>query len=447
MFPTTVPVSLFAVLALSASFPTGNCFGQAAPAMPLSGVRNWTTTEGKAFQATFVRVQGPTVWLKLTNGQVATLPIARLSEADQALVKPPAAAPLPATPPISPKPAAPVLTTAAKRGWPPKVEVDNRAIEVKLVKEDAANQKYVYRSQAFEFISGDKLAGSVMKEIARTFEATRALVDALPWGIAPKPPSDTGFYEAEFYVTREAYIAAGGPANSGGVYFSKDRVFRIPFPSLGLEMRGKTWFKNESYQGKTIIHEITHQTMHDFLPFLPIWATEGMAEYTEMLPYNAGRFLSGSHERGLKDYLKGMEERGLSLTQSGPFFDHMHLSEETWHSRAAGGPQAQTRLYLMSCVLVYYFSHLDGDGNGARWIAYLDKIKEARDAWDTFFKNPQVRKQGDGGFSFPSTISVPSQKRDESFGLDQMSILLDGRNADQLQKDIVAAYKKIGIRW
>ena len=67
------------------------------------------------------------------------------------------------------------------------------------------------------------------EKIARTFEATRSLVSALPWGIDPKPPAGLGFYQARLFVTREDYFADGGPENSGGVYMSKDRIFRIPF--------------------------------------------------------------------------------------------------------------------------------------------------------------------------------------------------------------------------
>ena len=125
----------------------------------------------------------------------------------------------------------------------------------------------------------------------------------------------------------------------------------------------------------------------------------------------------------------------------------MNLTEEAWHSRAAAGSEAQGRLYMTSCVLVYYFTHLDGDGTGSRWFAYMDKLKEARGAWDEFFKNPAVQKFPDGRFTFPSNLPRPTQARDESYGLEQMAVLLDGRDGGQLQKDVIAGLKKIGIRW
>jgi len=432
-----------------------------APAPAAGAPRNWTTIEGRQFQATLVKVQDAQVTLRMPTGQMATIAMARLSAADQTFLKSslaatPTAPPASANPPpVAPPPVSTVAVTGVtpprvppeKRTWPAKVEVDTRAIEVTLAKESAADQEYVYRSEAFEFIAQDKLAGSVMKEIARTFEATRALVQALPWGIDPKPPADIGYHRAKFYVNRQQYVADGAPANTGGVYFSKDRIFRVPFESLGLEMRGKTWFKNENFKNDTIIHEITHQMMHDFLPFIPTWVAEGTAEYTELLPYNAGRFLAGSHERGIKEYLKDAQAAGIKPPDIGPVITHLSMTNEDWHSRANNGPREQRRLYFASCLLVYYFSHLDGDGKGTRFLKYLDKMAEARDAWGEFFKNPKVQVNADGSFRYRSDVSLPAQKRNGEYGIEQLSILLDGRDAAQLQKDLADGFKKIGVRW
>lgn len=415
--------------------------------------RNWKTVEGQTFAATLIRVQGELLELRLPNGKLATFPIARLAPEDQAFVKGGAKPALKGTPATGSPPVAvmgdktPPRVPPEKRVWPAKVEVDNRAIEVKAITESGEDHKYLYRSQAFEFTSEDKLAGSVMKEIARTFEATRSLIEALPWQIEPKPPAGQSFYQAKFFVTRDSYIAAGGPPNSGGVYMSRDRVFRVPFPSLGLEMRGKTWFKNENYRGDTIIHEITHQMMHDYLPFLPIWVIEGTAEYAEMLPYNAGRFTTASHERGIKDYIKKATENGVPPNSLRFALDHMSMNAATWHSMADQGGQGQHRLYVSSCLLVYYFCHLDGDGKGTRFFKYLDKIREGRDAWSAFFNNPKVTLAPDGRFSYPSDLPLPSQARDDSYGLGQLNILLDGRDKDKMQKDLVDGFKKIGVRW
>ena len=65
------------------------------------------------------------------------------------------------------------------------------------------------------------------------------------------------------------YIAAGGPENSGGVYMSGDKTFRIPFESLGIKRLGESYTRDVDFSNDTLVHEITHQLMHDYLPFCP----------------------------------------------------------------------------------------------------------------------------------------------------------------------------------
>jgi len=233
--------------------------------------------------------------------------------------------------------------------------------------------------------------------------------------------------------------------NSGGVYFSKDRIFRIPFPSLGLERQGKTWFKKPDYRGDTLVHEVTHQMMHDSLPFLPIWVIEGTAEYTESLPYNAGRILASSHARGLKEYMASNNARNSPVSRFRPFGEHMKMTREAWDS-ASRNSEGQRSLYCQSYLLVYYFSHLDGDGKGARFLKYLDSIAEARIAWEEFFKKPEVKRSPDGSFSWPRSNSLPAAKRSEEYGIEKLSILLDGRDAATLETDIRNGFKKVGIK-
>lgn len=454
---------LFGLL-VAAAFP--QAFSQApAPAE----LRAWTDVQGRAMQAKMTGMEGDQVLFLLASGQSVKVPLARLSNADQDFIRKshPATA---ATASIAP-PASAASIPIEKRVWPQLVEVPTRSIEISMVEENPAQKKCVYRSESFEFIAEDKLAGSVMKEIARTFEATRALVEALPWGINPQPPADIGRYQAKFFETRASYFAEGGPENSGGVYFSGDRIFRIPFQSLGLDMRGKTWFMDVGYRNDTIIHEITHQLMHDYLNLLPIWVIEGTAEYTESIPYNAGRFQAAKHETGLKDYIRQREStENMTLSEFRPLMDHMKMSRTEWDqiaSNTAGQSRAMRQLYFQSYVLVYYFNHLDGDGKGTRFLKYLDAMSAEKARWneynaklavyrkalDEFLKLPGVKKLDDGRFSYPSELTPPQAPEQpggasgKDFGVEQLAILLDGRTPEQLETDVKTAFKKIGMKW
>jgi hypothetical protein len=441
-------------------------------------VRNWTDSKGRSIQATLKSVQGDQVVVLTPAGQTLTFPLAKLSAADQEFVKKngaPSAAPSksPAPPaPSSPATAASPRVPIEKRTWPVLVEVPTKSIEITTVEENPAEKRCVYRSEAFEFVSEDKLAAQgVVKEIARTFESTRALVQALPWGVEPTPPADLGHYEAKFYKTRASYIADGGPTNSGGVYFPDDRVFRIPFESLGLKMVGKTWAKDSTYRNDTIIHEITHQLMQDYLALLPIWIIEGTAEYTESLPYNAGKFQASKHESGLKEYIRHRAEtEGMTLSQFRPAGDHMKMTRDEWDKigqKPEGQHRAMRQLYFQSYVMVYYFCHLDGDGKGTRFLKYFDSLSGERARWaeyslklatyrkemDAFFKLPGVKKLGNDRFSYPENLTPPTPpdrpggENGKEAGLEKLDVLYDGRTGGELEAQMKEAFKKIGVKW
>jgi len=403
--------------------------------------QTWTSADGRTMQAKLTGVEGDTAVFLMANGQTVKVPIAKLAGKDQELVKQSIA---PAEKPQSGNPMGRI--TVEKRVWPAAVEVAPRSVEIKPIEEKPEEKRCLYRSESFEFISQDKLSLDTVKKIAVVFESTRSLVNALPWGVDPRPPVDLGLYQAKFYVTRDGYIADGGPANSGGVYFSKDRIFRIPFQGLGLQMIGKTWVKKADFKEETLVHEVTHQMMHEFLPFLPTWVIEGTAEYTESLPYNAGKFRAGDHKGAAKAYFnKRQEQGGLSGAQFRPVIEHMKMDHATW-ANLSQTSHTQHMLYFQSYALVYYFSHLDGDGKGIRFLKYLESIAQASDAWDVFFKNPAVKHNPDGSYSYPTSLKLPDAKRNESFGQEQLSILLDGRSPEQLEADFKAGFKKIGIK-
>jgi len=464
---TLVAAALLPVMILSSASAQ-----QAAAA----GFRIWTSSDGRTMQAKLTGVEGDTAVFQMAGGSAARVPLAKLSQADQEFIKSNGTA----TPAGANGATGGAIqgsrTPLEKRTWPKEIVVPPKSIEVKLIEEKPAEKIYRYHSEAFEFISQDKLAGSVMNEVARIFEGTRSLVDALPWGVHPEPPKDLGFFQAKLFVTKDAYeaelertLGPGVGKNSGGLYSSGDRIFRVPFQSIGLEMRGKTWFKKTDFSSDTLVHEITHQMMHDYLGFLPHWIAEGCAEYTNMLPYNAGTFRAGSHERGIKEYIKKqLPFAAKGLADLGSASEHMNMTPEAWATKFSGGSEAQHRIYGYSCLLVYYFCHLDGDGKGTRFLKFFDALTAESGKWkdygvqvakyradmEEFFKLPGVKKLENGRYTYPRSLTppqrpeAPSSKDRDAFGLEKMALLLyDGRSPSQFDEDVKAGFKKIGVRW
>lgn len=403
--------------------------------------RPWTDSAGRKVEAEYSGMQGDSVLLKLASGQTVPFPLARLSSEDQAYAKAQASNSSTA-PEIAPKPDT-ARIPLEKRTWPQNVIVPARAVEIAAISESVADRKYVYQSEAFEFSSQAKLAGSLMKEVARTFEATKFLIESLPWGVQCKPPEGRPRFIAALYETRNDYIAAGGPEMSGGVYSSGDKIFKIPFPSLGMEKRGQTYFKDDNYSNGTLIHEITHQLMDDYLDFLPKWVIEGTAEYTEMLPYKSGTFRADGHKSGIKQDIEEWQQRGF-LLDLGSLENMMTMNRDQWDAECETS-EKMAAMYHRSQLLVYYFSHLDGDKKGTRFIKFMEAVYGQVAELRAFFADPRVKRMEGGRFSYPRDFPPPD--RDPATApFKNLSLLIDERPYPKLVEDIIAGYKDIGIK-
>ncbi len=416
------------------------CLGSSAL---LAGPRPWTDSTGRKVEAEFVGMKEDSVLLKLANGQTVPFPLTRLSAEDQAFAKAQSGGGG-SSPVAAPASADAKRLPIEKRTWPENVVVPARSIEIAATAENAAARQYVYQSEAFEFTSQAKLAGSVMKEVARTFEATKSLVEALPWGILCKPPMGRTRFLAALYETRADYIAAGGPEMSGGVYSSGDKIFKIPFQSLGMEKRGQTYFKDDNYSNGTLVHEITHQLMDDYLGFLPKWVIEGTAEYTEMLPYKSGTFRADNHKSGIKeDFEQWQQREGFSI-DLGKLEPLMTMDRDQWDAECSTSSQ-MAAMYHRSQLLVYYFCHLDGDKKGTRFIKFMDAVYGQVAELRAFFADPRVKRMEGGRFSYPTNFPPPDMEP-KTAPFKSLPILLAERSYEKIATEIIEGYKSIGIK-
>ena len=403
--------------------------------------RAWKPAAGAPFQATLLSFDGTTAIFKMPNGQHVPANAEQLSAEDRAYL------------------AEWVKKQPIKFTMPDVVGVETAAIKAEVVSEDATAEKFIYRTTNFEFESQGKFTQSLLREIARNFEATYELLKALPWNIAPHPPSGTHF-KARLFKNRAAYSAAGGPPNSGGYYSSKDECFFVPFESIGIKESGKSYTKNDDFDSSTLVHELTHQMMHFWLNVLPQWIVEGTAEYTSNLPLKTGKFRVSSAKTGLREYLDFLKRRVVGgVPEPYPLEKLLNITNGEWAATLAADPATSRRAYFTSYLLVYYFMHMDGKGDGQRFIRYFREVAETkyamekyRNAVEEFRKNPAVKDLGGGRYSWPGNLKHPEKPADidspeaqKAFQTKMLNILLDGRSVEQLLKEIRSAYKKLGI--
>jgi hypothetical protein len=357
--------------------------------------RMWTSADGKFIQAELVDVLNGEAVLKIP-GQAAPsrVPFARLSAGDQEFVKqwvkpgaPPAKPAGPAKPAAGKEEAdAEILTDATgfpiglnstvkrdNHGWPELVALKDKPAFT-VVSEDKTKSEFIYRSDHFEFISTEKLSGEIVREFSRLFETTFEAVVALPLRLDPKLPN--GFLKVRLYETKAAYFAAGGLEGSAGMYTSRTREVMVPLPFLGVKKIGDRWILEDGDGNTTLIHEVTHQVMNDWLGRLPVWAVEGAAEYVTAGRYTKGRLTLRGHGKNMTEY-RHLANSGVETV---PLEKLMKMDDQTW-ANALRNDNAGIN-YYSAMLLFYYFCHQDGDGTGKGLIDYFAARSKVRNDQD-----------------------------------------------------------------
>lgn len=388
------------------------------------------------------------------------------------------------------------------RPWPLQIKVGLDAVIAYEVKDASGKPTNRYRCGRFEFKSNEPLSLPVVQELARTFTAVEQLIKQLPWGITPKPGNGAEFFQARLFSTREAYERDGGPALSGGVYSRNDKIFRVPFQSLGIALKNGQYVKSPGFNVTALVHELTHMMMDEMLLCMPIWAVEGSAEYTEMIPFKDGLFRFGDHQEGIKAYAAKFAAKSTQPTAE-ECVQVMHLTEKAWHASVASGKlggsgkmtsttpgpgvppgegpvfvtmpatitpeqiNTQHRLYCAATLLYYYFMHLDEPKRGHPMLPFMDAVQDElskmrdftaaesnyRRLMDEFLKQPGVKVLGGGRFSYPSNLQPPSPPAlpggvgdAGQLGFIHLDKLTKGRNDAQLAEEIRKKYAAIGIK-
>jgi len=373
--------------------------------------RLWTSTYGKTVTGSIIALEDGEISLQ-SGDKVFKFPLSRLSEADQGFAAK-----------WKEEAEKEMAESASFLGdfrdleigvWPTDVSAEFEVDAIEIVKEDADAGLYVYRSPHFEFESPLRLSKSVVREFARIFEASFEFAKIIPIGLNPQP-SKGGFYTTKLYETKDAYYADGGMEGSGGMHtytYRGDEILssmiKVPLSNLGVEFTGTRYIVDHKKQSGILIHEIGHQITGRWLPVLPTWVKEGLAEFISVQPYDNGRFRLTQLDRAIREDIAGMSGSDKEFTMIGAE-RLMKIGGDEWASELASGKGSIN--YRSANVLFYYFLRLDGEGKGERLVEYLKAI---------------------------SSGTADEAARDEH--------LLAGRTFEELEESIAQAWRGSGLR-
>ena len=399
---------------------SGALYGQRNPeSTPGHNVREWTSIEGKKLMAEYLGIQGPNVVLKLPNGKITPVALARFSEADNAFIK-----------------QNPLEYRVAWQAWPKAAQA--RIINVDVTESAGEAGAFVYTTPHFRFQTDVNLGTTLMKELARAFELTYDLHTMSPFGILAHP--DGRYYQARLISSTEKYHSEGGPSGSIGVYMLKDKVFLASLQEMGVRNGSAGWRKVSSsvYDPSLVVHELTHMLTHDMLDNLPVWMNEGYAEYVSNIPIEGDSFrVSGDKIRlGVRKHfaVTGGFHPGGPVTQLYHVGHVLTMTDQEWVTGKAPtgtGEVAQTyahpdvdrlrRLYRTAHLIIYYFIQIEGEkgvakirrfldenrGHMARYNEYRNNFKLYEEQMAAFLNLPGVSKLPDGRIQYPSDLVAP----------------------------------------
>ncbi len=395
------------------------------------------------------------------------------------------------------KPAKPHLPLI-NRTWPLEIMVSTSAMNVAIV--PSKKTISLYRVGRFQFETGPGLSLPVIKEIARVFTSLEELVERMPWDIKPTPPKGEWFV-AKLYESRAEYDKIA-PPSSGGFYDLKEKVFHVPYQSLGIGLGMNPTFSNaQAFNSDTLVHELTHMMMDHIIPHMPIWTTEGSAEYVEIIPFTNNAMRPADLTQALKAYIGKMVSYPEKIQSNYSFkangkrmTEVLHMSRQAWHGSAGTAkpnestpsePQnpkdisaRQHDLYMHACLLFYYFMHLDSPQRGDPMLPFIDKVSDSLSqwqlyekaigqyrerftsyttAWEAFAKLPGVTQLPGGKIQYPQGMKPPaspvlpgapvdlSKLPDRDPGLAYLDTLVKGRSDEQLAEAFRAGFAKIGV--
>lgn len=364
--------------------------------------RAWTDNQGRKIDATLVRADPQNVILKLSDGRELPFPLAKLSTADNQYVA--ENREKITTPKSQNDEDAPNFESP----WPDRIKF-NEDPEIRTIEEDAAEKKFIYESANYRYISDVRLAKSVVKGFAVMFEATHLFCRNLPLGLNEGKKSNDKHLILLFEKFAD-YVKAGGPPSSAGVFIGGRGVVMVPLSSLGVRQVGSGYMLDRDKSNKTLPHELTHQlTPPAYYQKGAIgWFSEGIAEYIAVTPYRAGSYAVRGNIKDIIAYATSYGSKDMGGRALGTKINLPPLKEFMLQDYADFLEQPSIN-YGSALLITTYFLHLDGEGDASRIKSYLKALHEDKNA------------------------------------VESLSILLDGRSFDEMERDIIKSWSRKGI--
>ncbi|MGI9243144.1 MAG: hypothetical protein ACR2RV_20270, partial [Verrucomicrobiales bacterium] len=243
--------------------------------------REWVSADGRKLTARVVELRGTDCDFVLPGGKLVKIELSKLSERDRQFLH-----------------EWNEIRQFFDTNYTPPRDLSGK-VKAAMFDGVFAKEGPVHETRHFRFECDEPLRATIAKDFSRLFEVTHTAVAKLPLGLSLDRPGGEKIL-VRLFSERGDYLDAGGKKDAAGVYLLKERVVLVPLASLGIERSDNGKFrKTRDFDPATLIHETTHAVMNQWLEHMPLWLSEGLAEYVAALPYRDGELDFSKHESGL----------------------------------------------------------------------------------------------------------------------------------------------------
>lgn len=241
---------------------------------------------------------------------------------------------------------------------------------------------FAYHSKSYAILSSEKIAAGRINEMATVAESVRGVLRQFPLELLPDRRSE----EAEprrdvirLFSTHRSYLEAGGPGGSSGFYNAHSREVIVSLEYL-IERKGHRSNLEPRQRYRLLVHELVHQAMAENAVLLPLWLSEGIAEYLSAAQFAPGRYRFNEIHRDTINHMRTvwLHDRRNAITI--PTVESLvKLDTRAWTTDNRKNKKNAYAKYAASLLLTHYFMELASrDRGGLR--EFLTDSKEKTDA-------------------------------------------------------------------
>lgn len=228
---------------------------------------------------------------------------------------------------------------------------------------------FAYRTNSYLILCREKLSAGRLDEIATTAESVRGALSLFPLPLLPtraegdrRPARRTPV--VRILATHKNYIDSGGMPGTVGFFDGRSGEVLVSLEKL-VEPKGIRSNLAPRQRYRLLVHELVHQAMGERLGELPLWFTEGIAEYLSAVQFAPGRYKFENTSRAIIDHLYTVwaHDRRKTITMPG-LTTLTSIGHNSWAADNEKNKANAYAKYAGSMLFVHFQLELASRGRG-----------------------------------------------------------------------------------